>query len=273
MIRCMTMADLGTVLNWAAEEGWNPGLDDAAAFLATDPEGFFVAIRDGAPVAAISVVNHAPDFAFLGLYLCRPEWRGKGIAFDLWTHALTHAGARTIGLDGVAAQQANYARSGFQTAGATLVLRGNLPLAPSTARVAEPEDLSELVALDFRANGQHRTGFMTTWVTARPSRRTVVLGDRGSITGFATARLCRSGCKIGPVVAPDASSAMALIQGAAFVLGATDLTLAIPDTNSPLHTRLERLGFGEVFRTARMYRGKAPAVTMAEQAVATLELG
>ncbi|MCB1350353.1 MAG: GNAT family N-acetyltransferase, partial [Maritimibacter sp.] len=88
MMRVARADEIGTVLDWAAAEGWNPGLDDAAAFFAADPEGFFVTERDGAPVAAISVVNHAPDMAFLGLYLCRPEWRGQGIGFALWQHAL-----------------------------------------------------------------------------------------------------------------------------------------------------------------------------------------
>ena len=73
--RTMSLDELRVVLDWAAEEGWNPGLDDAEAFHAADPEGFFLAIDKGTPVAAISVVNHSDNFAFLGLYLCRPEYR------------------------------------------------------------------------------------------------------------------------------------------------------------------------------------------------------
>ena len=45
--RTMTPDDLRTVLDWAAAEGWNPGHDDATAFHAADPEGFFVAEEDG----------------------------------------------------------------------------------------------------------------------------------------------------------------------------------------------------------------------------------
>ena len=103
--------ELPLVLSWAEAEGWNPGPDDAAAFFASDPEGFFVADADTGPVAAISVVNHSDAFAFLGLYLCLPEHRGKGIGFGLWQHALAHAGARCVGLDGVPAQQDNYRKS------------------------------------------------------------------------------------------------------------------------------------------------------------------
>lgn len=75
--------ELPLILSWAAAEGWNPGLDDAAVFFASDPEGFFVADLDNGPIAAISVVNHSSDFAFLGLYLCLPKHRGKGIGFGL----------------------------------------------------------------------------------------------------------------------------------------------------------------------------------------------
>ena len=75
--RNATLAEVELMLSWAIEEGWNAGADDAVAFYAGDPEGFFVAEVDGAPVASISVVNHTDDFAFLGLYICRPEHRGK----------------------------------------------------------------------------------------------------------------------------------------------------------------------------------------------------
>ena len=30
--RTATLAELETVLDWAAAEGWNPGIDDAVAF-------------------------------------------------------------------------------------------------------------------------------------------------------------------------------------------------------------------------------------------------
>ena len=82
----MSVDELDTVLSWAADEGWNPGLADAEAFHAVDPEGFFKATVKGEPVAAISVINHDSENSFLGLYLCRPEWRGRGIGFKTWRH-------------------------------------------------------------------------------------------------------------------------------------------------------------------------------------------
>ena len=111
--RTASIQDLYLILDWAAEEGWNPGWDDAAAFHAADPKGFFLALDDSEPVAAISVVNHSDTFAFLGLYIALPSHRRKGIGLGLWRHAIKHAGDRTIGLDGVPDQKANYAASDF----------------------------------------------------------------------------------------------------------------------------------------------------------------
>src|SRR5690606_1981637 len=78
-IRPMTRGDLDIALSWARDEGWNPGLDDAAAFHAADPSGFLMGFVDGAPASCISVVKYGGDFAFLGLYIVQPQHRGKGL--------------------------------------------------------------------------------------------------------------------------------------------------------------------------------------------------
>ena len=111
--RPMTRAELDLAVEWAAAEGWNPGLSDAEAFWAADPGGFWIAVLGDEPVACISVVRHSDAFGFLGFYICRPEHRGQGHGHALWQAAIAHLGDRCIGLDGVLAQQENYRRSGF----------------------------------------------------------------------------------------------------------------------------------------------------------------
>ncbi|OWU84991.1 acetyltransferase [Oceanicola sp. 22II-s10i] len=272
--RTATADEVALMLDWAASEGWNPGRDDAAAFRTADPEGFFVAEADDAPVAAISVVNHDDAFAFLGLYLCRPEFRGRGIGYALWQHALAHAGARTVGLDGVADQQANYARSGFALTGATARLEGPMPALPARpTRPLLPEDLETAQALDLAANGYARTAFLDTWLPPAATRITMVTEGPAGITGFATARTCRAGCKIGPVVAPDLDTALTLIASAAGIAGAEPVIVDVPDSQPALADALREQGFVETFATARMYRGTPPAPDGTLFAVATLELG
>ncbi len=275
MMRTATAGEVAQALDWAAAEGWNPGTGDAAAFRAADPEGFFVAEAEGRPVAAISVVNHSDSYAFLGLYLCLPEFRGRGLGFALWNHALAHAGSRTVGLDGVAAQEANYARSGFARTGATLRHEGPAPIGEAEGlRPAAGTDLPQLAALDRRANGIERPRFLSAWLLRDAARRTVVLERNGTIAGFATARLCRDGaCKIGPVIAPDEEAAWALIAGAAASLEAVKIIVDLPEAQAGLAARLQAAGFAMSFATARMYRGPAPVTGPELFAIATMELG
>jgi ribosomal protein S18 acetylase RimI-like enzyme len=83
-IRPMTRAEMDRALDWAAEEGWNPGLDDAGCFRQADEGGFIAGFIDGQMVASISVVAYDHAFAFLGFYIVAPAFRGRGFGFALW---------------------------------------------------------------------------------------------------------------------------------------------------------------------------------------------
>ena len=274
IFRTATLRELAEVLDWAADEGWNPGLDDAVAFHATDPEGFFVAVIDSRPVAAISVVNHSPDQAFLGLYLCQPEFRGQGIGFSLWQYALDHAGGRTVGLDGVAAQEANYAKSGFVKTGATRRFEGTLQGASDPSiRPAQLGDFARLSEIDSKANGFRRDGFLASWTKPTAHRLTLCLTEGATVTGFATFRACRTGLKAGPVIAPTATDALAMLNAGMAAFSQAQLAVDLPESSADLADILTQEGFTNAFTTARMYRGPAPEMGPTLQAIATMELG
>lgn len=271
--RTATLGDVSMMLDWAATEGWNPGHDDAEAFYSADPEGFFIAEVQNKPVAAISVVNHSDTYAFLGLYLCLPEFRGQGIGFSLWNHALDHAGDRTVGLDGVPAQEANYAKSGFKLASRTARWTGRLSIDDTHFTLAGPNEFAELARMDRAATGVHRDHFLKTWIENGPTRKTIVMNDGDGITGFATARLCREGCKIGPIIAANTDDAFRLAGQAAAAVKESYVTIDIPDEAAPFAQALRQNGLSQNFGTARMFRGNAPVAGTDLKAVATLELG
>ncbi|MEM8957732.1 MAG: GNAT family N-acetyltransferase [Pseudomonadota bacterium] len=270
-IAAMTLEELELVLDWAAAEGWNPGLADAAAFHAADPEGFLLKTVNGQPAAAISVVNHSPDFAFLGLYIAAPEFRGQGHGWDVWQAGLARAGNRTIGLDGVPAQQANYARSGFAPSGRTIRYSGRMPSeAPEKLRGLSERDLPTLLRQDARTHGVSRARFLEPWLRGTECRRTAVVEEADHLA-FATVRRCRAGLKIGPLVAKTDDAARALLGG---LSDGTDVLVDVPETSTQLVDLLEQAGFSPVFETARMYLGPPPpSVPPRLHAVATLELG
>ncbi|MEP0960263.1 MAG: GNAT family N-acetyltransferase [Roseobacter sp.] len=273
-VRNMTFSELEIVLSWAAQEGWNPGHEDAVAFFAADPEGFFVKEVSGNIVAAVSVVNHDPNHAFLGLYICRPDYRGLGYGFDVWQAAKAHAGTRCIGLDGVPDQQENYARDGFTRHGQTTRFEGlPEPVQAENVEVASPLDFDRLVEMDLSATGHARRLFLAAWFTQTPDRQTIVVRRDSKIAAFATVRKCQLGVKVGPLHAGDLGDVQTLLAAAAqFSDG--PVYVDVPDPQSALQSYLLSAGFSAVFETARMYNAVPPVQNSCKfHAVATLELG
>jgi len=52
-IRVMTRKEVDTAVEWAASEGWNPGLHDADCYTQADSEGFLVGVLNDQPIASI----------------------------------------------------------------------------------------------------------------------------------------------------------------------------------------------------------------------------
>ncbi len=264
------------ILDWAADEGWNPGLDDAAAFYAADPQGFFVKTVNDEPVSAISVVNHSDAFAFLGLYLCHPLHRGQGHGIDVWNAALKHAGNRTVGLDGVPDQQANYRKSGFVLHGQTTRWQGRFDgRSGASPRPLDAADICTIANWDRRQNGFDRRNFLPLWLSNSKTRQSLVIERDGRIVAYGTIRQCRAGCKIGPFAANNLKDAQDLLCGLAGVFGnSSEVMIDVPKTSTALSEILAAAGFAPGFETARMYVGKPPTQALAVySAMATLELG
>ncbi|MEP2715627.1 GNAT family N-acetyltransferase [Pseudophaeobacter sp.] len=271
-----TLAELETALSWAAQEGWNPGQDDAQACMAADPDGFFVARVAGEIIAAISVVNHSETIASLGLYLCKSEFRGQGVGFTLWQHALRQAGTRYIGLDGVAEQEPNYAKSGFVRTDAITRLQGKAPRAATEGGRAfdAARDFAAIATLDRRANGYQRPKFLAQWAAERATTRKPVVSLRnGEASGFATIRLCNEGAKVGPIAAPNIPTALAFLSAAAASHEITDVTLDLPSSAIEFREALEGRDFAKTFETAQMYCGTTPEASSLNMEISTMELG
>jgi len=261
-IRPMTPAELDLAIEWAAEEGWNPGLADAASFHAADPEGFLMAFRDGAPVASISVVRYAAAFGFLGFYIVRPPFRGRGYGLRLWQAGMARLEGRTVGLDGVVAQQANYARSGFVLAHRNIRFGGDVRVeAPSDARLVAVDDdlVPAVLAFDRRFFPAARESFLRCWL--RPDRRSALaLVENGRVRGYGVIRDGRTGRKVGPLFA--ASEGDMLFRALASTAGGGLVFLDVPEPNQSALGLAARYGLTPAFETARMYRGAAPALPL-----------
>ncbi|MFC5411755.1 GNAT family N-acetyltransferase [Larkinella bovis] len=279
-IRRMTLPEVQRIaVEWAAAEGWNPGLEDATGFYETDPEGFLVGLLDEEPIACISAVRYPPDFGFIGFYIVRPEYRGQGYGFQIWQAAMRQLKNRNIGLDGVVAQQANYRRSGFQLAYNNIRYEDKA----SGHRLQEPSDhlipcdrlpIESIAAYDRRFFPTARPAFLAAWLR-QPDSRALAWVDQGQINGFGMIRPCRSGFKIGPLFADTADLAKQLFVALIQELPAeTPFYLDVPAANPEAVALAERYGLKPVFETARMYTQDAPAIAVSGIfGVTTFELG
>jgi len=267
-------------VEWAAAEGWNPGLNDLSAFHATDPGGFLMGYRDGEPVSCISAVRYGLDFGFLGFYIVHPDHRGTGVGIATWEAGMALLADRTIGLDGVVDQQQNYRKSGFELTGRNVRYRGrpnNVENRPGTARALSSADISAIVGYDRNFFPAPRENFVRRWCEPRASgdRRTVLAEDDGGITGYGTIRRCRSGYKIGPLFAdsdPIASDLFRALCG--LIVAGEDVSLDTPQENHRATRLAESAGLVPVFETARMYKGTGPELpTTNIYGITAFELG
>ncbi len=274
-IRVLTDAEVEELVGWAALEGWNPGHGDAAAFRAADPDGFIGCFVDGRFAAGISAVRYGAGFGFIGLYICHPEFRGRGLGRLVWDAGMAHLGGRVIGLDGVVEQQANYARMGFEAAYDTV--RWSIERMPVLSRAdaschaVGEADVADILAFDGSFFPERRESFLTAWL--KSPRQAFVCRRQGAVAGYTVVRPCLSGHKIGPLVAMDGRTAEDLLKVCLANLGGGEIHLDVPDYQQGFRYLLERLGFKPGFKTARMYRGEPPSLQKAGvYSITTLEL-
>jgi len=275
-IRNLGPDEISLAIDWAAAEGWNPGLADAANFVVPDAKGFFVGEIDGEPVATVSCITYDDRFAFLGFYIVRAGFRGRGHGLRIWNAAIVHAGSRVIGLDGVVAQQDNYKKSGFQLAYANIRYSGGV--------AAPPKPPAEIVALDaipfalveaddatvFPAP---RATFLRSWINTPGHVGRALMRD-GKLAAWGVIRPCRTGRKIGPLVADDRAAAEAVVQALLAGPGSSEIVLDIPAVNRDAIALAEFLGLKPTFETARMYTGPAPSLRLDRVfGVTSFELG
>ncbi len=256
-IRAMGRHELEPVLDWAALEGWNPGLHDAACFYQADPGGFLVGLRGDEPVASIFAVRYGTGFGFIGGYIVKPAWRGKGYGMALWQAGMARLTGRTIGLDGVLAQQANYARSGFALAHRNIRFEGRgCAHEPAGSMVVPLASLpvGEVLRYDQAFFADERSSFLRCWI-GQAGSIALGVGAAGRLLGYCVMRPCRQGFKIGPLFADTPELAEALLADTLGRVPAdVPVFLDVPEPNADALALAARHQMQACFETARMYR-------------------
>ena len=277
-IRSMRSDEVEAAIGFAAREGWNPGLHDAACFHAADPGGFLLAEQGGQMLGCISAVSYGGSFGFIGLYIVAPAWRGQGIGRCLWTAAMARLAGQVIGLDGVPAQQDNYRRSGFELAWrnarfAGLARPATEPAATALVPLGEV-DFDSLCDSDRWVFPAARPAFLRRWIEM-PDATGLAWCEHGHVAGWGVIRRCRDGHKIAPLVAERAQVADALYAALCSAVPEGDtIYLDVPLPNADALALAADHDMRIVFETARMYVGPAPACDLQQvYGITSFELG
>ena len=280
VIREMTRAELDTLVEWAANEGWNPGNSDAQIFWETDSKGFVAAELGGQLIGGGSIASYGGNFGFMGFFIIHPDHRGQGFGRKLWFHRRDLLISRllapaVIGMDGVFDMQGFYTRGGFVLSNRDLRFEG-------VGVAATPLDmLVDLSAVSFvevsRYDAAHfpapRERFLKAWI-AQPNSRALGAVEDGMLRGYGVIRPCRRGFKIGPLFAADSDVAEALFCGLGDIAPGEPIFLDVPGNNPQATALARRHGLREVFGCARMYYGPQPVLPYREIfGVTTFELG
>jgi len=264
-LRVMNRKEVDFAIEWAAAEGWNPGLHDADSFYTADSEGFLVGCVGDEPVACISAVRYGKTFAFVGFFLVKPEYRGNLYGYYLGKACLERLEGRTIGIDGVSAKLGNYKTAGFNMAFRSFRFMGTggmqvqpcpqiVPL--STIPFGKVNDYDKPFFPDDRKR------FLKSWIRQTGSRAFGFM-DNGKLEGYGVIRPCREGFKIGPLFADSPKIAEKLFNALiADVPKDVQYFLDIPDVNSEAITLAKYYDMNPVFETARMYKGSMPELPM-----------
>jgi GNAT superfamily N-acetyltransferase len=279
-VRQLTREEVGTLVGWAADEGWDPGPGDAEAFWAADPEAFLGFDRDGSLAGAGAVTAYGRELGFVGLFILRPEVRGVGLGGELLQAMLGRLRDRLdprapIGLDAVAALQPTYARRGFVRTHDTARIRfGDLGPAPDGLLPLSRLPFSDLLAFDARCFGVEREPFLRAWLRLEGAVGLAACGPGGEIEGYGVLRPTGAGGKIGPLFAVGPDVAERVLRGLLAERPGGDTVLDVPDANPQAVALANRLGGGEVFRTARMWIGEPLTLPWSSIfGMTTLELG
>jgi ribosomal protein S18 acetylase RimI-like enzyme len=255
-LRRLTADDLEDAQALSREFQWPFRVEDWR-FSFAHGEGV-AAIRDGQLVGTALRWVWGPRHATVGHVMVTPRMQGQRLGQHLMHALVADMQERTVLLHATAEGRGVYERMGFAIAGEVRQHQGK----PAPAQVvALPEgerlrplnrnDAEQLIALDTRAAGMPREAMLRQVLA---EGETVVLARDGEAVGFSTVRRFGRGHAIGPVVAPDLSSAQALIGHWCSRYAGKFLRIDV-DAASGLPEWLEARGLPRVGSVTTMVRG------------------
>ncbi len=258
--RRMTAEDLPAAHKLSLSVLWPHRLEDWK-FIHELGEGIVAEDESGIIGTMMCWVN-GPDYASLGMMIIAPAHQRTGQGRELISRILKEVGDRTLLLHATAGGVKFCESFGFVQTGWVHQHQGSVfraPFVPLGAgeriRPVSPRDEPALADMSRRAVGMPRATVLQHLMNVA----NIVAIDRyGELVGFAALRKFGHGYVIGPVVAPDAERAKALIAHWAGTHAGSFVRVDIPGS-SGLSPWLTEMGLVQVDQTVHaMARGEPP---------------
>ena len=248
-MRLLHPGDVPAALELPTIAGWNQTEDDWRMLMDLAPQGCFGTDAGGKLVATTTLLPYGKQLAWIGMVLTKPEYRGRGFARTLVTHALESADSqriRTVKLDATEQGQPLYESLGFEAEG--FVERWSRP-GTSNLRVTGGDfDSNQLAALDLTAFGVDRSAMLEK--LAKHSHMYATTG------AYLFARAGRVTAYLGPCVANDPASAQRLITSTVQAHSSVTWSWDLLPHNRNAVALASELGFTRQRVLTRMRRGE-----------------
>lgn len=262
-IRTMTRSDIPHGMRFKEAAGWNQTGADWERFLSLEPEGCFVAERDGEVVGTATTCRFGQQCGWIAMILVPPERRRQGIGSTLFRHAVAYLEARgvaSVKLDATPVGRAVYLQVGFvdehelqrrEGVAATAESHGVIPMTEA--------HLDRALTLDRPIYGADRDNLLIRLYREAQGSGGSFCGvfqrNGGDLQGYAMVRPGSQAAFIGPVVARTEEAGVSLFRWAMSRVAGQPVFFDIPLPN-PVAARLaDEYGFAVQRPFTRMYRG------------------
>jgi hypothetical protein len=279
-IQKITKNELGTLMSWASNEGWNPGIYDVDVFWNTDPDGFYGCFVNNELIAGGAIISYYGAFGFMGLFIVHSQYRSNGIGNKLWQARKNLLKSRlnenaSIGMDGVLAMQAFYQKGGFEIAfrDERFELAGKVHICSDNVTDIDNADFDDIVNFDIQFFGFQRKLFLKQWLFM-PKSKAVKYKIDNEIKGYAVIRKAEKGYKIGPLFAHNNTIAEELLKSCLSHAAEHAVFLDIPVINENAVNLVNKYDGKYIFECARMYHGQVPDTKISNiYGITSFELG
>ncbi len=213
-LRVMTPQDIPAGMRLKEIAGWNQTAADWERFLNASPKGCFVAENEGRVVGTVTTFSYEDRFAWIGMVLVDPDFRGQGIGTRLLEEAIAYLDARgipTLKLDATPQGKPIYEKLGFVSE--YEIERWVRRRVAGCAPVSEPEaeDLEAIFTFDREVFGASRESLLRSLASGAP-QFTSSVRNGAVILGYAFGRHGSLADHLGPWIAEEAAGAGELLN-------------------------------------------------------------